>query len=197
MKKINALAPDLVFFTGDILQTFAFRLRRHFRAFRALEAPAYYVTGNHDIFYGPKSLEKELLENKVYSLDNRILLLNINNTPLQLVGLSDRYSFARGIKRPIDELFSKLDRNISTILLAHQPKDSEHIGSYRIDLQLSGHTHGGQIYPLHKVVNYFQPYFAGLYLHKKTLVYVSRGVGYYAIALRYRAPSEIPVITIN
>lgn len=197
VEKINELHPDFVFFTGDILQTFAFRLREHLRAFRVLRAPAYYVTGNHDIVYGPKNLEKELQQNNIHSLDNRISLLYINDTPLQLVGLSDRYSFVRGIRRPIHELFSRLDENISTILLAHQPKDAEHIGQHRIDIQLSGHTHGGQIYPFSKLAKRFQPYFEGLYTHGETLLYVSRGLGYWGAQIRYKAPSEIPVFTIN
>ncbi len=196
VKKINALHPDLVLITGDILQTFAFRLHKHFHAFRALEAAAYYVTGNHDIAYGPKRLKKELALNGIICLDNSIAVLNINNTPLQLVGLSDRYSFARGIKRPIDELFSRLDENISTILLAHQPKDIEHTSKYRIDIQLSGHTHGGQVYPFNRLVKRFQPYFSGLYIHGKTLLYVTRGLGYWGPQIRYKAPSEIPVFTI-
>lgn len=197
VKKINALHPDFVFFTGDILQTFAFRLRNHFRVFRGLEAPAYYVTGNHDIVYGPKGLEKELAQHNIFCLDNRIARLTVNNTPLQLVGLSDRYSFARGIKRPIETLFSSLDKNVSTILLAHQPKDVEYIKEYRIDIQLSGHTHGGQVAPFDKVIQRFQPYFAGLYRHEKTLLYVTRGLGYWGAAIRYKAASEIPVFTIH
>lgn len=197
VRKINTLNPDFVFFTGDILQTFAFRLRKHFRAFRALEAAAYYVTGNHDIAYGPKGLQKELFQHNIFCLDNKIARLNINNTPLQLVGLSDRYSFARGIKRPIEKLFSGLDESVSTILLAHQPKDVEHVGQYRIDIQLSGHTHGGQVYPLDRLVKRFQPYFEGLYVHNKTLLYVTRGLGYWGVAVRYKAPSEIPVFTIH
>lgn len=197
VKKINALNPDLVVFTGDILQTFAYRLRKHFHAFSALQSPAYYVTGNHDVVYGPKSLEKELFKHNIFCLDNRISMLNINNTPLQLVGLADRYSFARGIKRPIEELFSRLDENVSTILLAHQPKDIEHIGKYRIDIQLSGHTHGGQVYPFNKLVKRLQPYFSGQYIHGKTILYVTRGLGYWGPSIRYKAPSEIPVLTFN
>lgn len=197
VKKVNALHPDIVVFTGDILQTFAFRLRKHLHAFHALEARAYYVTGNHDIIYGPTTLKKELSLNGITCLDNSISMLNINNTPLQLVGLGDRYSFTRGIKRPIDELFSKLDENISTILLAHQPKDIEHISNYRIDIQLSGHTHTAKPYPFNKLVKRFKPYFAGLYVHGKTLLYVTRGLGHWGPKVHYKAPSQIPVFTIK
>lgn len=195
--KINALKPDFVVFTGDILQTSALNLKKHLRAFSLLTSPSYYVTGNHDIVYGPKALKEILQYNGVICLDNKILKLNINGMILQLVGISDRYSFARGIKRPIRELFLKLDSNLPTILLAHQPKDIQHVKDYRIDIQLSGHTHGGQIYPFDIIVKYFQPYFSGLYTHNKTLLYVTRGLGYWGVKIRYKVPSQIPIFTIN
>ncbi|QOY52020.1 metallophosphoesterase [Candidatus Sulfurimonas baltica] len=195
--KINGLNPDLVVITGDILQTFATKLHKHLKTFKLLVAPTYYVTGNHDIVYGPTALKDMLFDAGVICLDNKIEILSINGVPLQLVGLSDRYSFARGIKRPIKELFAKLDPNLSTILLAHQPKDILHVDKFRIDIQLSGHTHGGQVYPFNIVVKFFQPYFSGLYVRNKTLLYVTRGLGYWGPKVRYRVPSEIPVFTIN
>ena len=195
--KINTLKVDLIVFTGDIIQTSALHLKEHFKAFKKLESPAYYVTGNHDIVYGPKPLKKILQNNGVVCLDNKILKLNIKGSTLQLVGIADRYSFARGIKRPIKELFSKLDSDLPTILLAHQPKDIEHVKNNRIDIQLSGHTHGGQVYPLNIIVKFFQPYFSGEYTHNKTLLYVTRGLGYWGVKMRYKVPSQIPVFTIN
>ena len=197
VKKINDKKPDIVVFTGDIIQTLALNLQNHFKIFKGLEAPAYYVTGNHDIFYGPKVLKDLMLENGIVCLDNEILKLDIRGSLVQLVGIGDRYSFARGIKREVKKLFSKLDPSLPTILLAHQPKDAEYIDDYRIDIQLSGHTHGGQVFPFSVIVKYFQPYFSGLYTHNKTLLYVTSGLGYWGIKLRYRVPSEIPVLTIN
>jgi predicted MPP superfamily phosphohydrolase len=136
-------------------------------------------------------------EANIKCLDNSITTLHVEGLDLQLVGLSDRYSFLRGVKRPIKELFSKLDKDIPTILLAHQPKDVEYIKENRVDVQLSGHTHGGQIYPLNLLVKLFQPYFSGLYAYNNTLLYVTNGLGYWGIKIRYKAPSEIPIITIN
>jgi predicted MPP superfamily phosphohydrolase len=197
VKKINELKPDIVVFTGDIIQTSSLKLKKHLMVFKLLKSPAYYVTGNHDIFYGPKPLKKILQNSGVICLDNKILNLHIKNTTLQLVGLSDRYSFARGIKRPIKELFNKLDPTLPTILLAHQPKDIHYIKNYRIDIQLSGHTHGGQVYPFNYIVRFFQPFFSGLYTHNRTLLYVSSGVGYWGVRMRYKVPSQIPIFTIN
>lgn len=196
VKRVNALHPDIVVFTGDILQTFAFRLRKHFRVFRGLEAAAYYVTGNHDIVYGPKTLKKEFSHNGIICLDNSIAMLNINNTPLQLVGLSDRHSFTRRIERPIDELFCRLDENISTILLTHDPKDIEHTFKYRFDIQLSGHAHSPQPNPFNKFVKRFKPYASGVYVHGKTLLYVTQGLRQLKPTTRHNLPNEIPVFTI-
>ena len=197
VQKINEITPDLVVFTGDILQTRANNVKEHIKAFKALHVRAYYVSGNHDVVYGLKSL-RILMENaNITCLDNSISTLHVAGSVLQLVGLSDRYSFARGIKRPIKELFSKLDKSLPTILLAHQPKDVEYIKDNKIDIQLSGHTHGGQVYPLNLLVKFFQPYFSGLYKHHKTLLYVTNGLGYWGLKIRYKAPSEIPVFTIN
>ncbi|WP_455756210.1 metallophosphoesterase [Sulfurimonas sp.] len=198
VEKINSKNPDLVVFTGDIIQIPAKNLKKHFEIFRAIEAPSYYVTGNHDIFYGPKVLKELLSKNDVICLDNEITTIEINNSFIQLVGISDRYSFARGIKRGVKKLFSELNKELFTILLAHQPKDIYYIeDENRIDIQLSGHTHGGQVYPFNYVVKFFQPYFAGLYTHNKTLLYVTNGLGYWGVGIRYKVPSEIPVITIN
>jgi len=197
VQKINDINPDLVVFTGDMIQTSAYKIKEHIKIFKSLNAKAYYVSGNHDVIYGLKSLKILMEEANILCLDNSISTLYIKGNKLQLVGLGDRYSFVRGIKRPIKELFAKLDKNIPTILLAHQPKDVEYIKDNKIDIQLSGHTHGGQIYPLNILVKLFQPYFSGLYKHNKTLLYVTNGLGYWGINIRYKATSEIPIITIN
>lgn len=197
VNKINDLEVDLVVFTGDIIQTSAKKLSKQLKTFSALKAPSYYVTGNHDMVYGPNALKKELEQNGVKCLDNTVETIHINNTPLQLVGLSDRYSFARGITRDVKKLFESLDASKSTVLLAHQPKDIKHTSKYKIDLQLSGHTHGGQIFPFDKITKIFQPYFAGHYTYNDTHLYVTRGLGYWGLSVRYKVPAEIPIISIH
>jgi len=194
--QINAKNPDLVLFTGDIIECDANKLKKQLEIFRNLKAPAYYVTGNHDIFYGKKTLQEILEKNNIKCLDNTLIRLNVRGQLLQLVGVSDRYSFVRGEKRPLKELFSTIDEDLFTILLAHQPKDIQYIKDARVDIQLSGHTHGGQIFPISCLVKLFQPYFSGLYKKNKTLLYVTNGLGYWGVGLRYKAKSEIPVFTL-
>ncbi len=69
--------------------------------------------------------------------------------------------------------------------------------NYKIDIQLSGHTHGGQVYPFNLLVKLFQPYLSGFYKYKDTVLYVTNGLGYWGVGFRYKATSEIPVFTIN
>jgi len=197
VEQINKLEVDIVVFTGDILQTKAYKLKEHIEIFSKIKAKSYYVTGNHDIFYGSKELKILMDKSNIECLDNTISTILINGISIQFVGLSDRYSFILGERRKVKELFSKLDSTLFTILLAHQPKDIEYIMDNRIDIQLSGHTHGGQIYPFNKLVKLFQPYFSGKYIYNKTYLYVTNGVGYWGISLRYKAPSEIPIFTIS
>lgn len=197
VKQINEISPDIVVFTGDIIQTATKNIIKQLEMFSAIEAPAYYVTGNHDIYYGAIALKEVLEKNNVICLDNSTVQIEINSEIIQLVGVSDRYSFVKGIKRPIKELYAGLDKEIFTILLAHQPKDVFLIKDSRIDIQLSGHTHGGQIFPFNYVVKFFQPYFSGLYTHNKTLLYVTKGLGYWGVRFRYKVESEIPVLFIR
>lgn len=197
VEKINELSPDLVVFTGDILEVNAFSVKEQIESFSFLSCPAYYVSGNHDIIYGVAQLKELMEKSGIVCLDNAITTVKIRESLVQLVGLSDRYSFIKSIKRPIKELFSKLNPELPTILLAHQPKDIEHISAHRVDIQLSGHTHGGQFFPFTILVKLFQPYFSGLYRHNKTLLYVTNGLGYWGIKARYKASSQIPVLMIN
>ncbi len=197
VEKINQINPDLVLFTGDIIQSGAYKVQKQLKSFQELRAKSYYVTGNHDIVYGAKNLQSVMQKSGVELLDNRVVHLDMQGAKLQLVGLSDRYSFMRGVKRDTKELFASLHQELPTILLAHQPKDVRLIGESRVDLQLSGHTHGGQICPFSLLVKLAQPYFSGLYQHNKTTLYVSNGIGYWGVQIRYKAPREIAVLTIN
>jgi len=197
ISKINQKQADLIVITGDILQTKASNIKKHLEIFKKLEAKTYYVSGNHDIFFGLKELDAIMKRNNITLLDNSITTLELKGGIIQLIGLADRYSFMRAKIRPLKELFAKLNPQLPTILLAHQPKDIKYIQNHKIDLQLSGHTHGGQIYPFHFFIKLFQPYFSGIYKYKNTLLYVTNGLGYWGIKIRYKAASEIAIITIN
>ncbi len=195
--KLNEQEVDLVVFTGDIIKSFASKLRTQLHALKGLEAPAYYVSGNHDTFFGLEILKKELAHCHIYCIDNKCVHLIFNNTPLQVLGLADRFSIIKSDKRPVKDLFLNLDENISTILLAHQPKDVELIGQYRVDVQLSSHTHNADAYPFDKVLKKYQPYYKGLYIKGKTLLYVTSGLSSSLFQLKRKSIAEIPIFTIE
>jgi predicted MPP superfamily phosphohydrolase len=195
--QINRLHPDLVVFTGDIIKTFAFKLRVQLAVFKELEASAYYVSGNHDLFYGLNTLKRELALCNISCIDNKCAHLIINDTPLQILGLADRFSKIKAHKRPITELFSALNEEVSTIMLAHQPKDVEFIQGHRVDVMLSGHTHNADAYPFHAFLKKHQPYYKGLYVKGKTLLYVTSGLQSSVFQLKRKSLAEIPVFTIN
>jgi len=195
--KVNEQKPDLVFFTGDLINGFAFKLRRHIDALKGLDAPAYFVSGNHDTFFGLRTLKRELALINIACVDNACAHLIFNNIPLQIVGLSDISLKLSKDKRPIKTLLSSLDESISTILLSHQPKDLELIGNYRIDIQLSAPTHNADAYAFHALLKKYQPYYKGLYTKGKTLLYVSSGLKSSPFQLKRKSQSEIAVLTIN
>lgn len=195
--KVNELRPDLVLFSGDIIKGFAFKLRAQLSALKGLDAPAYYVSGNHDYFFGLKVLKKELALSQIICIDNACAHLIINNTPLQVLGLSNRPTRVKSDKRPIKKLLESLDEEVSTILIAHQPNDVQWSKHYRIDIQLSAHTHNADAYPFHKLLKKYQPYYKGLYTHGKTLLYVSTGLHTSVFQLKRNTKAEIPVFTIN
>lgn len=195
--KINEKNPDLVLFTGDIIKTFAFKLRVQLSALKGLHAPAYYVSGNHDFFFGLRTLRRELSLSNIACLDNACAHLIINNTPLQVLGLSNRSFRTKKERRPVKELFSSLDEGTSTILIAHQPNDIEFSKAYRIDIQLSAHTHNADAYPFHALLKKYQPYYKGLYTKGRTLLYVSSGLSTSAFQLKRHSLREIPVFTIS
>ncbi len=195
--KLNEQELDLVLFTGDLIKSFASKLRTQLHALKGLDAPAYYVNGNHDRFFGLKILQKELAHCGISCIDNKCVHLIFNNTPLQILGLSDNFSNLKTDKRPIKELFSSLNENISTILLSHQPKDVELIGNHRVDIQLSSHTHNADAYPFDKLLKRYQPYYKGLYVKGKTLLYVTSGLSSSPFQLKRNSAAEIPIFTIE
>ena len=98
----------------------------------------------------------------------------------------------------MNRTYEHTDPNRPCIFLAHQPKTIELVGDRRCDLMLSGHTHGGQIFPFGLLVMIDQPYVAGLFQHdQEKQIFISRGAGYWGPPLRFLAPSEISHIIIN
>ncbi len=196
--RINALAPDMVVITGDLVDRRIEHIKEELQPLAALRSAhgTYFVTGNHEYFHGVESIVAYLrgalgitvLDNKNIRIAERF----------NLVGINDLISKRMGVMPyDVEAAFAGCDPALKTIVLAHQPKSTRIMQHHDYDLMLSGHTHGGQIFPFGLLVMIDQPYLAGLYrVTAKKQIYVSRGTGYWGPPLRVLAPSEIGVIDI-
>jgi len=194
---LNDLDIDMVALTGDLFDTNPARIRAQLERLSHIKHPVYFVSGNHDLLFTRKELAREIDMLGFTLLDNRFITLKRGDEALQLVGLSDAFSRYFGIKRDPKKLFSELDAQIPSILLAHQPKDIRLAHTFPIDLQLSGHTHGGQIYPFGYVVRLFQPYLQGLHVKNKTQIFVTTGYGSWGFDFRFCVPSEVVILKLT
>ncbi|MEV7674066.1 metallophosphoesterase [Streptomyces sp. NPDC088752] len=200
---VNALEADLVCHTGDIADGTAERRRAQaaplgtVRATRALV----YVTGNHE-YYSEAQGWVDLMDELGWEpLRNRHLLLGRGGDTLVVAGVDDVTAESSGLAGHRAHLAGALrgaDPDLPVLLLAHQPKFVDRAAAAGIDLQLSGHTHGGQIWPFHHLVRLDQPAVAGLSRHgARTLLYTSRGTGFWGPPFRVFAPSEITLLVLR
>ncbi|AFL69774.1 metallophosphoesterase [Sulfurospirillum barnesii] len=190
--KINTLNADIVVITGDLVDMPVHEIGDKLDSLGTIKSRlgVYFVPGNHEYFYGVHDIMAHVESLGVHILPNRSMV--IHNT-INLVGVMDmigkRFDFS-----PPDapQAFLHVAPELPTILLAHQPKFIKELKDENVDLMISGHTHGGQIFPFGLLVLLDQPYLSGLYQHSKTTqVFVSNGAGYWGPAVRVMAPSEI------
>jgi hypothetical protein len=156
----------------------------------------YYVPGNHEYFYGVHKIMEYVRTLGVHVLSNRSIV--INHT-INLAGVMDMSGKRFDFEPPdLKRALLHVKPELPTILLSHQPKIVKEMTDEKIDLILSGHTHGGQIFPFGLLVLLDQPYLSGLYQHSKhTQVFVSNGAGFWGPAVRIMAPSEIVKINLK
>jgi len=197
--RTNQLKPDLVVITGDLVDLPISHIRQHLEPLRGLKAPVYFVLGNHEYFHGVEEIIAHVRELGIHPLLNDSVLIGDEQRGFDLLGINDLSSRRMGIEPyDIESSYAKTNPARPCILLAHQPKTIELIEDRRCDLMLSGHTHGGQIFPFGLLVMIDQPYVAGLFQHDRDRqIFVSRGAGYWGPPLRILAPSEISHIIIN
>ncbi|MEU3275883.1 metallophosphoesterase [Streptomyces antibioticus] len=200
---VNSLDADLVCHTGDIADGTAERRRAQalpLGTVRATRARVY-VTGNHE-YYSEAQGWVDLMDELGWEpLRNRHLLLERGGDTLVVAGVDDVTAESSGVAGHGAHLAGALDGadpELPVLLLAHQPKFVDRAAAAGIDLQLSGHTHGGQIWPFHHLVGLDQPALAGLSRHgARTLLYTSRGTGFWGPPFRVFAPSEITLLVLR
>jgi predicted MPP superfamily phosphohydrolase len=197
VRTTNALEPDVVAITGDLVDGSVANLGALVEPLRDLKAKdgVFFVTGNHEYYSGADEWIAYLRTLGVRVLRNERVELKAG---LDLAGVDDTsaHNFGHGHGENIPAAMNGRDPARALVLMAHQPKAVLEACKHGVDLQLSGHTHGGQIWPWGYAVRLDQPHVAGLHDHKGTAIYVSRGTGYWGPPLRVGAPAEITRIEL-
>jgi predicted MPP superfamily phosphohydrolase len=193
--RVRALRPDLVAITGDLVDGTVDELREHVAPLsRLAEARlgVYFSTGNHEYYSGVDDWLRYLPTLGIRPLANE----RIEVAPgLDVAGIHD--PTGRGRYAPdLPAALEGRDANRPVILLAHQPRQFREAARHGVALTLSGHTHGGQIWPFSWLVALVQPYIAGLHRLGEAQLYVSRGTGFWGPPMRVFAPAEITLLRL-
>jgi predicted MPP superfamily phosphohydrolase len=159
----------------------------------------YFVTGNHEYYSGAPEWCEELTRLGIRVLRNERVSIGEEDASFDLAGIDDvyAYQFGEGHGADLARAVAGRDTSRELVLLAHQPKAVFEAVSHGVGLQLSGHTHGGQLWPWTYFVRLQQPVVAGLARFSETQVYVSRGTGYWGPPMRLGAPAEITRVTLR
>lgn len=198
--RVNGLQPDVVAVTGDLVDGSVAELASHVAPLAQLRARhgSYFVTGNHEYYSGVRGWTAELQRLGLQVLHNAHVVLHHGDGRLVLAGVPDfsAHHFDRDHRSDPAAAIATAPAGAVKVLLAHQPRSAEAAARAGFDLQLSGHTHGGQFFPWSLFVRLQQPFTAGLHQLGRLQVYVSRGTGYWGPPKRFLAPSEIAELTL-
>jgi predicted MPP superfamily phosphohydrolase len=198
---VNRLGADAIAITGDLVDGSVRELAPHVEPLSQLRARygTFFVTGNHEYYSGERAWTNELRRLGLRVLMNEHVVVDHGDAKLVIAGVTD-YSAHHfdPIHRsdPAAALVDAPTDAAAKILLAHQPRSAPAAAAAGFDLQLSGHTHGGQFWPWNFFVRFQQPFTAGLDRLGSLWIYTSRGTGYWGPPKRFGAPSEITRIRL-
>ncbi|HTK64848.1 MAG TPA: metallophosphoesterase [Pseudonocardia sp.] len=203
---VNGLGADLVVHTGDLADGSVSRRDTQVAPLGDVRAEhgRYYITGNHEYYSGAPGWVERMRELGWQPLINSHRVIERGGDRLVLAGIDDPTGLghtlggAGGGGPDLSAALAGAERELPVVLLAHQPSQVPQAEAAGVDLQISGHTHGGQIWPFHYLVLTEQPALAGLSRHgERTQLYTSRGTGFWGPPLRIFAPSEITLLTLR
>ncbi|MEF3191290.1 MAG: metallophosphoesterase [Campylobacterales bacterium] len=194
----KSLAPDAILITGDLYDGPPNNISATLAPLATLRTPVYVVSGNHEYFHDYNAFQQALKRYNATLLTNTHQLLGPATKPLALAGIPDLVASRFGYEAPdINRTLSAIDPNIPVILMAHQPKAIHLLPPKRVALTLSGHTHGGQIFPFGLFVLLDQPCLKGLCHLSQTTLYVNQGTAFWGPHLRMASHNEITLLLIN
>ncbi len=200
--RVNSLEPDIIAFTGDAADGSVQYLREHVSPLCDLSARygSYFVTGNHEYYSGVETWVKEMDRLGFTVLMNEHRVIEHGQATLLLAGITDysaEHHISSHASTPLAALSGSPKSDLK-IVLAHQPRSIFAAAQSGFDLQLSGHTHGGQTFPGQFIESLRPPhYVAGLYKFKNTWIYVNRGTGYWGPPQRISVRSEITLFKLT
>jgi len=191
----NALNPDIIAITGDLVDGTVEDLAEHTAPLAELRAKygVFFVTGNHEYYSGAEAWCSELRRLGIRVLRNERVSIGDEHASFDLAGTDDHSAkrFGDGHGEDLPKALGGRDPERELVLLAHQPRTIHEAQNHGVGLQLSGHTHGGQIWPWTYLVRLQQPVVQGLAQFGKTQIFVSNGTGYWGPPMRLGAPAEI------
>ncbi|RMZ49991.1 metallophosphoesterase [Candidatus Marinimicrobia bacterium PRS2] len=199
-RKIKELNADMLFFTGDAADGSVQSYGKHLQSLAEINPKygKYFVTGNHE-YYSDMNGWLQLIEGLGFKiLVNESQNIIVNDATIMITGIPDRGGghFSSFHKTNMEKAVGGMNPSDLKILLAHQPKDVEYALKYGFDLQLSGHTHGGQYFPFSLLVQLAHPFIKGLHKRENTWIYINQGTGYWGPPLRIGTEPEITEITL-
>ena len=200
VRMINESEADLVAIVGDLVDDSVAKLGHAAEPLQDLVSRegSFFVTGNHEYFVEDTlPWLHELDRLGVSPLRNEHTVISRGDARFTLAGVNDLGGEERGDPPDYDRALAGVDPQHPTVLLAHQPVMVDEAAERGVDLQLSGHTHGGQTWPFQYIVGAVQPSLAGLSTHRDTQLYVTRGAGFWGPPVRIGAPPDISVLTLN
>lgn len=201
VNKVNKLGADAIAITGDLVDGSVQRLSAHTEPLSRLRASdgVFFVTGNHEYYSGAEEWIAEVRRLGVTVLLNQHVLRRRGQASLMIAGVADysAHQFNPTHRSDPQRAAAGAPQDVDVrVLLAHQPRSAPEAAAAGFDLQLSGHTHGGQFFPWNLFVPLQQPFVAGLNRVRDMWVYTSRGTGYWGPPKRFGAPSEITLVRL-
>jgi predicted MPP superfamily phosphohydrolase len=200
---VNAVRADIVCHAGDLADGSVERRREQAAPLGTITArlAKVYATGNHEYFGEAQAWLDHMASLGWECLHNQHIVVSSGGDQLVIAGIDDATAKSSGLSGHGANLAGALDGvdlSLPVLLVAHQPRQVTMAVEGGVDLQVSGHTHGGQIWPFHLLVRIDQPSVAGLRRYgERTQLYTTRGAGFWGPPLRIFAPSEISVLTLR